>query len=171
MRATFAADVGRIFVGTHLVAVGNDIYDVSKTKAGDLAAAAAVDTFETSTSDGLASAVACTKASLLVAPSMRVHNQLGFFAARPFVKGEVVCLGASMETLWIPAECQVRWGLQKLEYSLNLTLRNMFFAKQYVSMQLIGDPNRNLWARMNSIAGLWQHSSVEPNIEMYLETM
>ena len=74
--------------------------------------------------------------------------------------------GTSMENGWILAESQPRWGPQKHEYSLSFTLRHMFFMKRDVSMQLIGGRNRNLWARMNSNERLWQHSSVEPNVEV-----
>ena len=142
----------------HLVAIGCETYDAARAK--DATGTEAVDRFETSAPNALASAISCDKANLLVAPSMHVHGTLGLFSARSFMKEEIVCYGSSKDNGWIPAPNSTRCP----EYTLQLTLGHVHFKDEERRVQLVGDPNRNLWARMNSTEGLQLDRCVEPNV-------
>ena len=141
----------------HLVAIGQEYYDRSRAKLPTRTLEAA-DKFENSAPEGIVSAVACTKAGLLVAPSMYVCGELGLFSARAFSKGEVICQGSSIVNGWGPTEGKP----SRPQYTLSIVLKHVFFQTKDVSVQLVGDPSRNLWTAMNSTEGI--ESGVQPNV-------
>ena len=148
-----------------LVAIGCETYGAARAKVAaehSASAAAVVDTFGASAPDGLASAVACTKASLLVAPWVHVHGELGLLSPRAFMELEIVCQGPSMVNGWF----SVKWAPCSFEYTLQVALRHVSVQITNVRRQLIGGPNRNFWAGMHSTEKLKPNSSVEPVVTM-----
>ena len=81
-----------------------------------------MNTFESADIAGLSFAIACTHASLLIAPSMLVRDASGLYSERPFVKGELRCHGSSMCTAWVPVEAKPNEPANTLHAELRHTL-------------------------------------------------
>ncbi len=88
----------------------------------------------------------CVDGGVVVAPSLFLPNEQGLFPCRRFLAGEVICLGTSAAGRWV---LKTEAGPQDGRFTLEVGLVDPSLT-QPKQMILMGDPNNDLWALMNS---------------------
>jgi len=94
---------------------------------------------------------------VLVAPSIHFKDRDGLYPRRDFAAEETVCVGTSQCGKWV---LQGEVGLDRINASMTIKETRVKALRPEENRFLLGDPQRDLWANINSCHGTGRKSNL-----------